>query len=243
MSALFFIAAFTAYFIKGLSGFANTIVFTTMLSLKTDNINISPLEILIAYPSDIIIAVKFRKKIMWKECVKLAILLIAGAFPGIFFLKNGNPALVKCILGLTVIVVGIDLLLADKRKKDEANPALLMVIGIASGILCGMFGIGALLASYVGRTTKDTESFKANMNVLFAVDGTMRIIMYAANGMITEKMLWYALKLMPCMVVGLLIGIQLAKKLPDKLVRKIIIIMLIGMGLVILATVLASFLQ
>lgn len=243
MRALFFIAAFTAYFVKGLSGFANTIVFTTMLSFRTDNVNISPLEILVSYPSDIIMAVKFRKKIIWKDCIKLAILLIVGAIPGIYILKIGNPVLIKCILGITVIIVGIDLWSARKSKKESPNQVLLTAIGVISGILCGMFGIGALLASYVGRTTKDTEAFKANMNVLFTVDGTMRIIMYAINGMISVQMLVNAVWLMPCMVGGLFAGMQLAKKLPDKQVRRIIIIMLVIMGSIILVTNLVSFLQ
>ena len=38
------IATVCAYFVKGLCGFANTLVFTTILGFTMNNINISPLE-------------------------------------------------------------------------------------------------------------------------------------------------------------------------------------------------------
>ena len=40
-------AAILAYFIKGLCGFANTLVFTTLLSFGHSNISISPVELLL----------------------------------------------------------------------------------------------------------------------------------------------------------------------------------------------------
>lgn len=52
---LWIIAAFTAYFIKGLCGFANTLVFTSILSFGAANANISPVELLIGYPTNFIL--------------------------------------------------------------------------------------------------------------------------------------------------------------------------------------------
>ena len=43
---LWFVAAFTAYFVKGLCGFANTLVFTTILSFGAANASISPVDLL-----------------------------------------------------------------------------------------------------------------------------------------------------------------------------------------------------
>ena len=49
----YFIAAFTAYFVKGLCGFANTLVFTTILSFGTANASISPVDLLLGYPANV----------------------------------------------------------------------------------------------------------------------------------------------------------------------------------------------
>ena len=47
---LLIIAAVAAYFIKGLCGFANTLVFTLILSFGVSNANISPIDLLLGYP-------------------------------------------------------------------------------------------------------------------------------------------------------------------------------------------------
>jgi uncharacterized membrane protein YfcA len=49
---LWFIAAFTAYFVKGLCGFANGLIFTTILGFGAPNANISPGNTLLGYPSN-----------------------------------------------------------------------------------------------------------------------------------------------------------------------------------------------
>ena len=47
---LWMLAAVVAYFIKGLCGFANTLVFTAILSFGSVNANISPIDLLLGYP-------------------------------------------------------------------------------------------------------------------------------------------------------------------------------------------------
>ena len=49
-------ATLCAFYVKGLCGFANTLVFTTVMSFGVSNRNISPVELLLGYPSNAIIA-------------------------------------------------------------------------------------------------------------------------------------------------------------------------------------------
>jgi len=44
------VATCAAFFVKGLCGFTNGLVFTTILSFTTDNVNISPISLVIGYP-------------------------------------------------------------------------------------------------------------------------------------------------------------------------------------------------
>ena len=55
---LWFIAAFTAYLVKGLCGFANTLIFTTILSFGAANASISPVDLLLGYPANLILTWK-----------------------------------------------------------------------------------------------------------------------------------------------------------------------------------------
>ena len=60
---IWIIATLCAFFVKGLCGFANTLVFTSILSFGTANINISPVELMLGYPTNVIISWKERRSI------------------------------------------------------------------------------------------------------------------------------------------------------------------------------------
>lgn len=84
---LWFIAAFMAYFVKGLCGFANTLIFTTILSFGAANASISPVDLLLGYPANLILTWKNRRSLDPKVYLPLAILVLVGSIPGALILK------------------------------------------------------------------------------------------------------------------------------------------------------------
>ena len=74
---LWIIAAVVSYFIKGLCGFANTLIFTSILSLGALNANISPIDLL------------------W------------GSIPGAFLLKNVDARAIKLVLAIIGVTAGV----------------------------------------------------------------------------------------------------------------------------------------
>ncbi len=237
MSFLTIFAVICAYIIKGMCGFANTLVFTSIVAFQQNNINISPVELFVGYPSNMIIAWKERKNLSPKIFVPLSILVILGAIPGTIFLKVGNAQNIKILFGIIVIIVGIDMYITQKyNKKQSKNPLFLAFIGLISGVLCGLFGVSALLASYVGRTTNDTSSFKANLCMVFFVENTFRTILYLMAGIITLDVLKNAAMLIPFMIIGLFTGMTLSKKINEKAAKKFIVIMLIISGAALILT-------
>lgn len=226
------IAVICAYVIKGMCGYANTLVFSSIMSFSANNINISPLELIQGYPSNILISWQERKSISPKVCIPLSVLVILGSIPGAIFLKNGNTQLLKILFGLVVAAVGIEMFFREYQKEQKkTSPVVMAIIGILSGVLCGLFGIGALLAAYVSRTTENNSQFKGNMCIVFLVENTFRIILYSVTGILTPEIFRSALLLLPFMLAGLIIGIYLSKKVREKIVRKIVIILLILSGL------------
>lgn len=225
------IAAVGAFFVKGLCGFANTLVFTTILSFGNSNINISPVELILGYPTNVILAWKERKSIRWNICLPLAAMVILGSIPGVFFLKNADTGLIKVIFGFVIILLGVEMLLREKQtKRVQQSQIVLGIIGILSGILCGLYGVGALLGAYVNRVTEDSSSFKANICVVFLVENTFRIILYAVWGIITADIVRQAVMLIPLVLVGLVLGMYGSRVLDEKVVKKLVIVMLIMSG-------------
>lgn len=79
------LATLTAFFIKGLCGFANTLVFTSILSFGIVNANISPVELLIGYPSNLILVWKKRTSLHPRIFSSLCCSFLPAAFRGHLF--------------------------------------------------------------------------------------------------------------------------------------------------------------
>ena len=229
------IATIAAFFIKGLCGFANTLVFNSILAYGNNNINVSPVELLLGYPTNIIMTIRERRSIKISVFIPTAILVIAGSIPGVFLLKNLDAVIVKIIFGIVVILIGLEMLIREySNKKTKGSKTLLTAIGLLSGLLCGLYGIGALLGAYISRVSDDTKEFKANICAVFIVENTFRIVLYALTGIITLEVIKKVIILVPFMALGLFSGIKLSSILDDKVIKKIVIVMLIISGIALI---------
>ena len=212
-------AAVCAYFIKGLCGFANTLVFSIILSFSTNNVNISPVELVLGLPSNIMISYKERKSVDWKVCLLLAGLVLLGDIPGILMLKNTDTQVIKGIFGFVIIAIGLEMLFREYMGSAKKSQILLIVIGVLSGILCGLYGIGALLAAYMGRVTDNSSAFKGNLCIVFLIDNLFRLVMYSVTGIITVDTLKQSVILIPFMGLGLYLGMKGSSFLDEKKLR------------------------
>ena len=187
---LWILATLIAFFTKGLCGFANTLIFTSILSFGSANVNISPVDLILGCPTNLIMVWENRRKLDHKIYLPLSILVLAGSLPGAFLLKNVHAGAVKIVFGVAVIVVAGEMLFREYHKtKASTSKILMFFIGIIAGLLCGLFGVGALLAAYVNRVTDDTQTFKANISAVFVVENTFRLITYCLLGLFTADIL------------------------------------------------------
>ena len=230
-------ASVCAFFVKGLCGFANTLVFTTILSFGSSNASISPVELLLGYPTNIILAWKNRKSIQWKVCLPLALLVIAGSIPGALFLKNADTGIVKLFFGAVIVLVGVEMLLREfqtrkikRSKKMKQSKTVLGVIGLLSGLLCGLYGVGALLGAYISRVTEDSKSFQANICTVFLAENTFRIGLYAWWGILTLDVARQAAMLVPFMLAGLLLGMGSGRFVNERMAKLLVIALLMASG-------------
>ena len=229
---LWFIAAFTAYLVKGLCGFANTLIFTTILSFGAANASISPVDLLLGYPANLILTWKNRRSLDPEVFLPLAILVLAGSIPGALMLRNVDSRSIKLVFGVVVVALGVEMLAREcGKKRTRSSKLMLAIIGITAGMLCGLFGVGALLAAYVSRVTENGESFKANISAVFIVDNTFRIILYKTLGLLTLVTVKSVIILFPFALLGLFMGIKCCGHMNDKNVRKITTVLLILSGI------------
>lgn len=233
---IWILAALCAYFIKGVSGFADALVLSSIVSFSEPTVCITPVTLLLSLPSNLILVWRGRRLIRPRICLPAIALSLAGSTAGIFFLKIGNAGLIKRFFGLAVLLISLDLLLQEKRPGRRALPrAAIGGIGVLSGLLSGLFGIGALMSAYISRVTPDVRAFKANLCAVFLAEAVYRILLYAILGILNTEALVRAALLLPVMLLSLWLGMRCSGKLPDRTVRRTVIALLMLSGLLLIA--------
>ena len=232
---LWMVAAFCAFFVKGVCGFANTLVFTSILSFGTANIEITPVDLLMGYPPNLVMVWRGRKLLEPRVILPLIGLITAGNLAGAFLLKSVQTDVIRIVFGGLLIVVALQMLLRELRPQGKkGSPIVLALIGVLSGVMSGLFGVAAMLVAYISRRTESNEAMKANISAVFAADNTFRLILYLFLGIITLSSLKTALLLLPAALLGLFCGIRCSGKLSEGLVKKLVILLLFLSGVVLI---------
>lgn len=229
-------AVFLAYFVKGIAGFGNTLVFSGMMGFAAQSREISPTDLLLGLPANTYMAYRGRGQIRLRVVAPLCLMLLLGMVPGVLLLRQAQDRVLKLVLGCLIMVLAADLFLSDRRPKAQGQTAqkpgpALLLIGLASGALCGLFGIGAFLVAYIQRTTQSSAQMRANLCCVFLCENLLRIGLYILVGLFTADILRFAVVLLPAMAAGLWAGTRAAGKLPEPMVRKAVQALVFVMGL------------
>lgn len=232
---LWMAAAFCAFFVKGVCGFANTLVFTSILSFGTANIEITPVDLILGYPPNLVMMWRGRNLLQPRVILPLIGMITAGNLAGAFLLKNVQTDVIRIVFGALLIVVALQMLHRELHPQGKkGSPVVLALIGVLSGVMSGLFGVAAMLVAYISRRTESSDAMKANISAVFAADNTFRLILYLFLGIITLSSLKTALLLLPAGLLGLFCGIKCSGKLSEGLVKKLVILVLLISGVVLI---------
>lgn len=125
-----FISTLIAYFIKGITGFGNTLVMGSLFSFVISNKLTTPIDLILGVPTNIYIVWRERKNISLKIVIPLSLMLLCGIIPGTFLLKLGDDWLLKSIFGIIIICMAFEMLTRNsiKNKGDKNNPIFLVLV-------------------------------------------------------------------------------------------------------------------
>lgn len=236
--ALWMLAALLGYFVKGVAGIGNTLVVTSMMAYTRTNAEITPVELLLCVPTNLVVTWVNRRAIDWKLSLPPLCMVLAGDVLGVLLLKNVDVSALKTIFGVVLILLSAEMLWRELHGKSgqRPHPTLMLLLGISAGVLCGMFGIGALLAAYFARVTTDDATYKGSISMIFAVENMFRIVAYSLTGLLTTASLINAAMLLPFMAAGLFLGIKVGDRLNARTMRLVITVLLLISGVPLLLT-------
>lgn len=218
---LLFIFTFLAYFVKAIAGFGDTLIMTPLFSFLVSNSITTPINLMFSMPSNAYITFRERKNLSLKIILPFAVTLYIGIIPGTFLLTHMSSWVIKCILGCVIMVIAAQMLNQNAKQAVKKPTRLkIITIGIFSGLLCGLFGIGALLVASISRATENKNQFRANLCCIFLLENIFRFIVYLVNGLFTQVVLTTAAAIIPALILGLWTGVKVDSKLNDKIIKQ-----------------------
>ncbi|MBW2989357.1 sulfite exporter TauE/SafE family protein [Candidatus Woesearchaeota archaeon] len=220
---------FIAFFIRGMTGFANSLILVPLLSLFLDIKIVVSIAAMIALIAGIYLFHITKEKIE-KEFIFVLIFVLIGTFIGTNFLVRYSSDLLKKAFGVVIILFSIQMFFDKKPKKIKKYWGALA--GIIAGILGGMFTTnGPPLAIYFGNKLKK-QSFRATLNVIFLIDTVWLNVLYVLRGVTTFENLKLAVMLLPALLLGVYFGAKAHLRIDETLFKRIVAVILLIVGIV-----------
>ena len=135
---LMYIAVCLAYMVKGLTGFANTLVLTAIMSFERSGRDITPMDLLLSFPANVWMMLQQRRSMQWKKALPVCAVLLAGCIPGTLLLKGVSPAALKVVFGVLLIGLGLERIMRPQGGNGKGSPVLQGAVALRSGITAGL---------------------------------------------------------------------------------------------------------
>ncbi|MGE5429776.1 MAG: sulfite exporter TauE/SafE family protein [Syntrophomonadaceae bacterium] len=219
---------------QGLTGFGFALISVPLLSLILDVKTAIPLGALCGLVINILLFLKFKNYIIFKEIRSLMAGALLGIPAGAFFLREAAPGIVKIVLAIVVLLFAL-FSLSGKLKTRGINANWGYFYGIMAGILGGAFntnGPPALIYFYLKGWEKN--KMKASLVGFFTFTSVIIVSSHAIAGLITKDILVQFLYLIPVIAVGITLGNYLFSRISARIYNKVIIYSLIVISLLLM---------
>jgi uncharacterized membrane protein YfcA len=150
---------------------------------------------------------------------------------GVLALRKIDEDIITAILG--VLLVGYALYaLFSPRLPQLSGRVWAYSFGFAAGMLGGAYNTpGPLVIIFGNCRGWPPDEFKGNLQGFFLVNSFVVVTVHLFSGNYNPDILHYALISIPGLIVGLIAGFLLSKRLNAELFRKIVLILLIVLGI------------
>jgi uncharacterized membrane protein YfcA len=230
-----------ATFTHAVTGFGLALV---SMPLLVDLIGIrqaAPLVALIGVASQIIVMLRYRQRVVWRDIRALIVGSVIGIPFGVLLLAAVNEALVTLILGVLVIAYALYALLAPGRWLPAMDGRLTPYgIGLAGGVLTGAYNSGGPpLVIYANARRWMPDTFKGNLQAVLISHSATAIAAHGAAGTLTPAVLTLFLTAIPVLVVAIFAGFFLDRFLNPRRFHQLVLVLLVVLGLRLIAGALA----
>lgn len=220
-----------AIFTQSVSGFGLALVSMPLLAMVIGLQAATPLVALISLVAEVVILLHYRESLDLHAVARFALASVIGVPVGVLFLARVDQAIVLPILGLVVIGYALYALLGP-RLPEMRNVHWAHGLGFLAGVLGGAYNMpGPAVVIYGNCKGWPPAQFKSNLQGFFTLNSLLVLGAHVAAGHITPEILRYFALSLPVIIGGALIGFALDKRIDPVYFKRIVQVLLIGIGL------------
>jgi uncharacterized protein len=192
--------------LRGFTGFGIGLAGVPLLALVAEPRLVVPTVMFLQIASGVQNLAQGRRHIDVRLLLPLLPGALLGIVPGLWLLLWLAADVVR--LGIGVLVVGTVLLLARGfRLEREPSKPTLLAMGAISGVLNGLAAMaGPPMIALLFALRRPPEIIRATLAAYFFFTGFVGLGMALLQGVIAPGELWFAVALLPALVLGLALG-------------------------------------
>jgi uncharacterized membrane protein YfcA len=193
-------------------------------------ITAAPVVAMLTSTLEVILLIRFRSAFNWKAVLPLTAASLFGIPIGVWALRGISEGILLHVLGAVMAGYAAYALL-NFRLPELKHPVWALLFGFAAGILSGAYSVGGPPAIIYGNCRRwQPDEFKSNLQGFFLINDTIVIVNHAFSGNLTPAV-WQTFALaVPMILLGLLAGSRLDRRLDPLVFRKLVLWLLVIMG-------------
>jgi len=207
------------------SATVSVVLFAAVLPARTS----TAAMLLLFIVGDVFALIAYRRHAHWPTLLRLAPAVVAGLVLGFLFLAYGDDRIVRRAIGvILLLMIAVTLWRRRQAAKAVGGPMLGITYGTMAGFTTMVANAGGpVMSMYFLATRTPVQVFLGTSAWFFAIVNLVKVPFLAGIGLFTPQVLLMDLLLTPLVVVGALVGLKLAKRMPQQLFDRLVIILTI----------------
>lgn len=223
MIALCIVAtAFAAGFVQAVTGFGCNVVMMAVLPFLLTVTEATVVSDLCAAALVFALTWKYRAHIQGRKIILPAVFYFAfGALMICLSVYMGDLKFLESLLGLLLLVFAAAMGFFSNRIRIKGSVPAAVACGTISGIMGGLFAMGGPGMAFYNLAVADSkEEYLGNSSLFLALAAVENNALRIAGGLVTERMLPWALGGAAAMLLGKVLGDRVVRRMPVEALKR-----------------------
>jgi len=222
---------FVAAFVRSALGFGDAVVAMPLLAMALGMRTATPLVAFVGPTISILVLAGNWRRVEFAAAGRLIAATLLGIPVGIYGLARLPEAPLKVALGLIILLYGVFGLAKPRARLKRQRAWLPWLVGASAGVLGGAYNTnGPPVVAYGMLRGWPPGSFRATLQGYFLPTGLAILAGHGLAGLWTKGVLTSYLYALPGIILGVLLGGLLNKKLTHQAFTKLVYVSLAVMG-------------